>query len=85
MATFGTGKEATAEDDGIRANLKLVNQLAIIQRLLTTCLSLLFEGSFPDCTIRCGEYEWKAHRGILCPRNIYFDAAFNKKFQVRHF
>lgn len=44
-------------------------------------LDLFYKSTCADCAIRCGEYEWKVHQCILCPRNTYFDRAFNGNFE----
>jgi len=41
----------------------------------------LFESDiFADCTIKCGDKEWRLHKIILCRESRFFKGAFLGKF-----
>lgn len=47
--------------------------------------SLLDTGAYSDLTIRCGGYERKVHRAIICTRSDVFAAACKPNaFKVRY-
>ncbi|KAL9113957.1 MAG: hypothetical protein Q9227_002091 [Pyrenula ochraceoflavens] len=44
-------------------------------------LGLLRNGWHSDCTVKCGSYEWKTHKNIICTHNKYFNTLFDGHFE----
>lgn len=47
-----------------------------------TARRLLSSGKYSDCTLVCGEVEYKLHKAVVCSRSAMLDAAFSLEMKV---
>ena len=49
---------------------------------MMTAYRLLESGQYSDFSIKCGSYEWKVHRSIICPQAGFFRRMCDWDFKV---